>query len=139
EALDLGDMLVLNADTRTVFEHQRPPAGLADDIADVVAYHGRDPAQHQDPVEIELAARGEDGARDHQGFTRRRQPEALEEHAQEPGGVAVVADVALGLADEAVEHRGGSRDRGPSVPRSEPGASSRDARERRGSRRIARA
>src|SRR5205823_13771768 len=103
----------------------------------------RDPTQEQDPIDAQLTSRGQERARDHQGFAGCRQAEALQEHAQEHGRVAVIADVALRFADEAVEHRDLSVDQSSSAetmltaPRSEWVASCRDARGTIGSRNTA--
>src|SRR6185437_4237679 len=104
EVLDLRHPLLGDAHPAAIAHHQMVAAGPPDDIADIVADDRADPGEQQQQPDVERAARGEDGAGDEQRLARRRHAEILEQDAERHGEIAVIAYVALDLAEEGGEH-----------------------------------
>src|SRR5256885_8435041 len=69
--------------------HQRYPALPPNQIAAVVADHGRSDGGRHDSIDREMSQRREGGRRDQGSLAREREPEALEADQEEENDVAV--------------------------------------------------
>src|SRR6185312_15591869 len=100
ERLDLSQSLVGDADPAAVTRQQLVAAFGADEEADAVPGDGADPGDHQQPIDVERAMRGEDRAGDEHRLARCREAEIFEEDAEEDGEVAVIGNEVMDVFGE---------------------------------------